>query len=235
MTLGQVGRVALGVAAVLSPFATHILIATGAGLPLAIGLAAAQWVLALAALGRAWVGRGPGFKLGRRLGRGALAVALSLAAAAGLGAYRAAGSIPAEAGLLAVSGITHAAINGMLLALFAATLAPGRTPLVVAMGRRLDPHFTPAIARYACAVTWAWVAFFAGQIVVSGLLLVMAPRTAWSFFVNILDLPLVAAMFVIEDLVRRWRFPGHPHVSLRSLAAALRAGGGWRGLATGLR
>ncbi len=227
--VGQVAKVGLGVAAVLSPFATHVLVATGAGLPIAIGLAAAQWVLAVsalggAALGRAWIGRGLGW----------LGVA-AIAAVAGIAATRAARSIPAEAGLLAVSGITHAAINGMLLAVFAATLAPGRTPLVVAMGRRLDPYFTPAIARYARGVTWAWVGFFAGQIVISGLLLVLAPRTVWSFFVNILDLPLVAAVFVIEDRVRRWRFPGHPHVSLRSLAVALRAGGGWRGLASGLR
>ena len=53
---------------ITSPFATHVLVATGAGLPLAIGLAAAQWSLALVALVRVWVGRG--------LGRGAgLAVA----------------------------------------------------------------------------------------------------------------------------------------------------------------
>lgn len=231
--VGQVARVGLGVAAVLSPFATHFLVATGAGLPLAIGLASAQWVLALAALGRAWMGRA--WIGGAWMGRWALVSAIAAAALVGFGAYRAAGSIPAEAGLLAVSGVTHVAINGMLLAVFAATLAPGRTPLVVAMGRRLDPYFTPAIARYARGVTWAWVAFFAAQIALSGVLLAMAPRTVWSFFVNILDLPLVVAVFVIEDRVRRWRFPGHPHVSLRSLAAAMRAGGGWRGLASGLR
>ena len=229
MVLGlqRVARFGLGAAAVLSPFATHVLVATGAGLPLAIGLAAAQWSLALVALVRVWVGRG--------LGRGALIAAVLGAGAVGAGAYRAAESIPAEAGLLAVSGVTHVAINAMLLGVFAATLAPGRTPLVVAMGRRLDPHFTPAIARYARGVTWVWCSFFAGQIIVSGLLLAVAPRTVWSFFVNILDLPLVAAVFVIEDRVRRWRFPGHPHVSLRSLAGAMRAAGGWRGLATGLR
>ena len=225
MRLQRVTRLALGTAAVLSPFATHVLVATGAGLPLAIGLAAAQWSLALIALARVWIGRG--------LGRVALVAAGLGAGAVGFVAYRAAGSIPTEAGLLAVSGVTHAAINAMLLGVFAATLAPGRTPLVVAMGRRLDPHFTPAIARYARAVTWVWCGFFAAQIVISGLLLVFAPRTVWSFFVNILDLPLVAAVFVIEDRVRRWRFPGHPHVSLRSLAGAMRAAGGWRGLAAG--
>ena len=227
MGLQRMARLGLGVAAILSPFATHVLVATGAGLPLAIGLAAAQWTLALAALGRVWIGRG--------LGRVALVAAVLGAGAVGVGAYRAAGSIPAEAGLLAVSGVTHAAINAMLLAVFAVTLMPGRTPLVVAMGRRLDPHFTPAIAHYARAVTWVWCGFFAGQIILSGLLLAAAPLTVWSFFVNILDLPLVAAVFVIEDRVRRWRFPGHPHVSLRSLAGAMRAAGGWRGLAAGWR
>lgn len=208
-------------AAVASPFATHLLVATGVGLPAALALTVTQWCLALAALLRSW--------RGRRFGRTTLAALAAVAGLGGLTAYQAASRIPVEAGLLAVSGLSHLAINSLLLALFAGTLLPGRTPLVVAMGRRLDPHFNPALARYARAVTWAWCGFFAGQVAGSGLLLALAPVAAWSLFINVLDLPLVAAMFIAEDLVRRARFPGHPHVALLDLVRAVRRGEGWRG------
>ncbi len=220
-TLRHVGRGALAVAAVTSPFATHLLVATGVGLPVALALASAQWCLALGALVRSWSGR---------RGRAALWALGAAAAACATAAYWVGARIPAEAGLLAVSGVSHLAINSLLLALFGRTLLPGRTPLVVAMGRRFDPNFTPALARYARRVTWAWCGFFAGQIAGSALLLALAPVEAWSLLVNILDLPLVAAMFVVEDLVRRMRFPGHPHVSLPELVRAVRQGGGWRGV-----
>lgn len=216
--LRRIGRWVLAAAAVASPFATHLLVATGAGLPVALALAAAQWCLAVGALVRSWSGR--------RFGWAALG---AVAAAVSALAYWAAARIPAEAGLLAVSGASHLAINSLLLALFGGTLLPGRTPLVVAMGRRLDPNFNPALARYARGVTWAWCGFFAGQIAGSALLLATAPVAAWSLFVNVLDLPLVAAMFVAEDLVRRMRFPDHPHVSLPDLVRAVRRGEGWRG------
>ncbi len=219
--LRRVARGVLAAAAVASPFATHLLVATGVGLPVALALAVAQWCLALGALVRSWSGR--------RFGRAALGVLAAVAALGGMVAYQAAARIPAEAGLLVVSGVSHLAINSLLLALFAGTLLPGRTPLVVAMGRRLDPHFNPALARYARGVTWAWCGFFAGQIAGSALLLALAPVPVWSLFVNVLDLPLVAAMFVAEDLVRRMRFPDHPHVSLPDLVRAVRRGEGWRG------
>ncbi len=213
-------RGVLVTAAIASPFATHALVATGVGLPVALALAVAQWSLALGALLRSWSGR--------RFGWATLAALATVAVLGGLTAYQAGSRMPAEAGLLAVSGLSHLAINSLLLALFAGTLLPGRTPLVVAMGRRLDPCFNPMLARYARAVTWAWCGFFTGQIAGSALLLGLAPVALWSLFVNVLDLPLVAAMFAAEDLVRRLRFPGHPHVSLPDLVRAVRRGEGWR-------
>ena len=97
------------------------------------------------------------------------------------------------------------------------------------MGRRIDPNFNATLARYARGVTWAWCGFFAGQIATSALLLTCAPVSLWSLFVNILDLPLVAAMFIGEDLVRHMRYPNHSHVSLADLVRAVRRGEGWRG------
>ncbi len=217
-SLKPLGRTLLGAAAVASPFATHFLVATGAGLPVAVALATAQWCLALGLFAAACARRGLSWMT-------ILLVSLGTAAAAAL-AYQAAGRLPAETGLLVVAGVSHLAINSTLLAVFASTLLPGRTPLVVAMGRRLDPLFNDEIARYARTVTWAWCAFFVAQIGGSALLLAWGSAKGWSLFVNVLDMPLVATMFVAEDLVRRMRFPAHPHVSLPSLIRAVRQGGG---------
>lgn len=211
-------RGAVTAAAIASPLATHILVATGIGLPWALALAAAQWVVALGLISRTWRGRSVGVA-------GAVLLAV-LAMAAGTLTYRASLRIPAEIGLLTVSGVSHAAINAMLFLVFASTLRPGRIPLVVQMGRILDPNFNPGIERYAVAVTKAWCVFFLAQIAGSAVLLAMAPRAAWSLFVNVLDLPLVAAMFVAEDLVRRLLFSRHPHVGLIAVGRHMR-GGGW--------
>ena len=210
-------RGAVTAAAIASPFATHILVATGTGLPLALALAAAQWSLCLGILSRTWTGRS--------IGVAGAAVLSGLALAAGLVTYRASLRIPAEIGLLVVSGLSHTAINAMLFLVFASTLRPGRVPLVVQMGRILDPNFHPAIERYAVMVTKAWCVFFVAQIGGSALLLTLAPVAVWSFFVNVLDLPLVAAMFVAEDLARRMMFPRHPHVGLVAVARHMRQGG----------
>ena len=207
----------MAVAAVASPFATHILVATGVGLPIALALAAAQWSLGLGIISRTWTGRS--------IGAAGAAVLAGSAMAAGLLTYRASLRIPAEIGLLTVSGVSHVAINAMLLLVFASTLRPGRVPLVVQMGRILDPNFHPAIERYAVQVTKAWCVFFATQIAGSAILLAWAPIAVWSLFVNVLDLPLVGAMFVAEDLARRVLFPRHPHVGLVAVARHMRRGG----------
>ena len=223
----RLGRGTLVAAAALSPFATHILVATGVGLPIALALATAQWCLALSALLR--------LCSGRRFGPAALVALAGLAACCGALVYQSTRHLSTETGLLALSGVSHLAINTVLLALFGSTLLPGRTPLVVAIGRRVDPNFTPALARYARQVTWAWCAFFVAQIAGSALLLGWAPRAAWSLFINILDMPLLASMFVAESVVRRMRFPAHPHVTLSTLMRDLRRSGSWQGIVTAVR
>ncbi len=128
-------------------------------------------------------------------------------------------------GLLAIAGLSHLALFGGLLALFGATLLPGRTPLVTQLAERLDPGFHPGMAGYTRAVTGAWCLFFAGQLLASLLLLLLAPAAAWSMLVNVLDVVLVAVMFGAEYGVRRLRFRGHEHVPFAALVRAVRAGG----------
>ena len=91
----------------------------------------------------------------------------------------------------------------------AACLRPSRSRCGPA-GRRSSPASRGACARplprgvavYTRRVTQAWSLFFAGQLVTSAALLAFAPRPVWSLFVNVLDLPLVALMFVAEYACR---------------------------------
>ena len=101
------------------------------------------------------------------------------------------------------AALMHWGLYASLLATFALTLRRGHTPLITAMAYRLHGADIPTeLVTYTRRVTIAWSLFFAGQLTTSVLLFCLAPLTAWSFFVNILDLPLVAAMFATEYAVR---------------------------------
>lgn len=194
-------RRGLAAAALATPFALHAAIATGRLAGPAAALAAAQAAgLAAYALRtrrgwQRWAGCG-------------LAALLLLALAARL-------LRPAlgDVGMMAVSGVSHAIINGSLLLLFARSLRPGRTALVTSMATRLRGPLAPAMQTYTRTVTKTWCCFFTGQLLLSALLLTFASHAAWSLFVNVLDLPLVATMFAAEYTVRMVRFHGERHSS----------------------
>ncbi len=101
-----------------------------------------------------------------------------------------------------VSALSHWAIYSALFLTFALTLRKGHDPLICAMSRRLHGPLTHELAQYTRRVTIAWSCFFLAQLVTSILLFAAAPLVVWSFFVNILDIPLVAAMFAAEYAVR---------------------------------
>ncbi len=105
-------------------------------------------------------------------------------------------------GFVTISALTHWSIYTSLLACFALTLRPGHEPLITTMARRMNGEPSGELARYTRRVTIAWSLFFATQLCLSVLLFCFAPLTVWSFFVNILDIPLVAMMFAAEYAVR---------------------------------
>ena len=105
-------------------------------------------------------------------------------------------------GFVTVSALTHWGIYASLLTTFALTLRPGHEPLITAMARRLHGPLPEEMLRYTRKVTIAWALFFAMQLTISVTLFCFAPLTAWSFFVNILDIPLVAAMFAAEYAIQ---------------------------------
>jgi uncharacterized membrane protein len=115
------------------------------------------------------------------------------------------------------SACAHWTIYGGLLLTFALTLRPGREPLVTAITRRLHGTVCDELATYTRRVTMAWCGFFAVQLATSVALLLFAPLVVWSFFVNILDVPLVVAMFAAEYMIRLWCLQDPPRHSVSAI------------------
>jgi uncharacterized membrane protein len=116
-------------------------------------------------------------------------------------------------GLAATYGIPHAVIYLTLLWLFGHTLRDGHEPLVSRLARRVHGALPSELAAYTRRVTYAWCVFFSAQIVVSALLFKFAPLGVWSLFVNILNFPLLALMFMGEYAYRIRRHREFPHAA----------------------
>ena len=125
-------------------------------------------------------------------------------------------------GLLAVNGLFHAALNLSILWLFGSTLMHGRVPLITQIARRISGDIPPEIVTYTRHVTIAWCFLFILQVTVSLLLYLFAPLAAWSFFINVLDFPLLALMFLAEFTYRTLRFPDHPVISIMKIIEVYR-------------
>jgi uncharacterized membrane protein len=124
-------------------------------------------------------------------------------------------------GLAFMYGVPHAAAYLVLLWFFGRTLRRGRDPLISRVARRVHGALSPEMEAYTRGVTLAWCLFFAGQVAVSALLLAFAPLAAWSLFVNVLNIPLLALMFASEYLYRITRHPDHPRTTLPGMLRAL--------------
>jgi len=112
-------------------------------------------------------------------------------------------------------GLPHLSANLFLLWFFARTLRREQEPLITSLARRLSrTELTPELERYTRRVTFAWSVFFALQIVVSLTLYLSAQIAAWSTFINIINGPSIALMFVSEYGYRVLRFRNIEHSPL---------------------
>lgn len=123
--------------------------------------------------------------------------------------------------------IQHVAIYTSLGLLFARTLIGERQPLCTFFATFIHTEMSPAVIRYTRQVTVAWSAFFFSVAATSLLLFFLAPVEVWSVFANLLNLPLVGLMFVLEHLVRRRVLPPEdqigPTAAFRAYQAAQKA------------
>ncbi|GGF46764.1 membrane protein [Aliidongia dinghuensis] len=186
--------------AIAAPFVTHFILATGDWGMATYLLIAGQALLALWAIGmatrRAWA---------------RLAGALILAGGLALGVLHPRG------GFVLLTGLPHALIYLGLLMFFGMSLRPGQVPLVTRLSHQIHGTLPPAIDRYTRRVTWAWCLFFLGQLLGSALLLWLAPIAWWSAFVNILNAPLLTAMFLGEKMTRSFWVTNPPREHLRDI------------------
>jgi hypothetical protein len=118
-----------------------------------------------------------------------------------------------DIGLVAASGLPHALVYFGLLTMFGATLRPGRDALITALARRMYGTISAEMAAYTRRVTWVWCGFFAAQLVTSLALFLLAPLADWSLFVNVLNLPLLALMFLAEHTCRPFFLKNAPRHS----------------------
>jgi uncharacterized membrane protein len=102
---------------------------------------------------------------------------------------------------------------------FGRTLFGRRVPLCTEFADKIHGPLTALELRYTRGVTWAWVLFFLGNLLVTFTLFALASLRTWSFFVNFVSLPLVLLMFVVEFAVRRRVLP---QVQRHGLLATLR-------------
>lgn len=116
-----------------------------------------------------------------------------------------------------VSAIGHWAIYAGLLITFGMTLRPNREALLTLLVRKLHGPLSEDLRVYTRRATGAWCIFFAAQLTASVTLFLFAPLVVWSFFANILDIPLVVAMFVAEYIVRIHYVENPPRQSLRAI------------------
>jgi uncharacterized membrane protein len=114
-------------------------------------------------------------------------------------------------------------LPAVVLCAFAATLLPGRTPLVTRIAAAAHDPMPPALLVYTRAVTWLWTAVIAAMLLAELLLVFEGDARRWSEFANLGAYALLAAVFVAEYAWRRWRFRGLPQPGfLESLRLTLR-------------
>jgi uncharacterized membrane protein len=73
---------------------------------------------------------------------------------------------------------------------------------------------------YPRNLTIAWCIFFAAQLIASALLSAFAPVDAWSLFINLFNLPLLALMFVGQLVYKMFRCPEFPRASIMQAVQA---------------
>lgn len=105
-------------------------------------------------------------------------------------------------------------INGALAAVFAASLRPGREPVIAVFARLEQGKLQPDLAQHARLVTWLWTLLLATIAFTALALTALASKEIWSLFTNVISYALIATLFVGEYLYRRLRFRHYRHASL---------------------
>jgi uncharacterized membrane protein len=190
---------------VVAPLAAHAALVMHRGAAIAATLIAVQAALIT------WIGSAALAQRTLRIGAAAAVFVLVLVL------YRF-----ADNGALVTVAVPHAMAYLTLLVVFAASLRPGREAIVTLLARKARGKLPSRTLRYTRRVTWAWCWFFVAQLTGSLLLLLFAPHTLFSLFVNLCNLPLVGVMLCTEYVYRQWRYPARPPERLADMFRSFR-------------
>jgi uncharacterized membrane protein len=103
-------------------------------------------------------------------------------------------------------------INLVLCVVFGLTLRPGQDALITRFARLEHATALPAsVERYTRRLTVLWTVFFAAMATTTVVLEIVASRTVYSLFANVINWLLLFAFLVGEYRYRRIRFPGYQH------------------------
>ena len=112
-------------------------------------------------------------------------------------------------------------MNLFMMGVFAASLRPGRTPLITAVASHIRGGDMPdEISAYTRRLTGFWAALFAAAAVWSAIA-VLAPAEVWSWITNVFNYLVVLVVFLVEYGYRMWRYRHLPHPSLRGYLSGL--------------
>ncbi len=115
--------------------------------------------------------------------------------------------------------IQHAGIHAVLGLWFGGSLVAARNrtgPAVITrLARQLHDGRLPApIERYTIQVTRLWTGYFILMALASFTVFAFGSLKTWSILANLVTLPLVVALFVVEYAVRLRLHPDFEHVSI---------------------
>lgn len=113
-------------------------------------------------------------------------------------------------------------INGMLAAVFAASLRPGQEPLIAVFASFEHDTLPSDLMRHARLITWCWALLLAAIAIVALALAVWATMETWSLFVNVVGYVLIGSLFAGEYVYRRVRYRHYRHASLPAMIRNVR-------------
>jgi uncharacterized membrane protein len=112
-----------------------------------------------------------------------------------------------------------------LLVFFAATLRPGRVPLISRFAQMEQGELSAELHTYTRRLTIIWCVFFAAMAGLAMGLAAWAPLRIWSLHTFFFSYLLIAMLFFGEYLYRRWRYPHYRHASPWTLLSNIRRHG----------
>lgn len=114
--------------------------------------------------------------------------------------------------------IQHAGSHAILAVWFGGSLIAARRgtgqALVTGLATRLQGPLPAPMLHYTAQVTVLWTTYFVLMTLASCAVFAFGTLQAWSILANLVTLPLIVALFIIEYAVRLRLHPDFEHVSI---------------------